>query len=276
MNKNQKQNVRTIGHRDTSVGRRRERLGGVHLDVGASQLHARQILDADRRQGLLLLLLLLLTRLGRRVATGAQVVARGHQIGGWWRKRGRRWSRGSLARVLLVRASTTLDVQVVHRPFATKASRLENGGWRTLFSPRAPSVSHDEQKKSSVRSTQHKSASFQTGCVPRWNTHECGGKEIIWSVVSKKRLGRKGGGERRPFGSEFWKIYLALDRVPPPVAWLAVSWSLSPAALLPAALQMLRRYSEGLSRVSESAACTNLGGMKGSTMCLLTRWLVTD
>lgn len=36
------------------------------------------------------------------------------------------------------------------------------------------------------------------------------------------------------------------------------------------ALQMLFRYSDGLSKVLESALA-NLGGMNGSTMCLLTR-----
>ena len=34
---------------------------------------------------------------------------------------------------------------------------------------------------------------------------------------------------------------------------------------------MLLRYSDGLSRVLESALA-NLGGINGSTMCLLTRW----
>ena len=41
--------------------------------------------------------------------------------------------------------------------------------------------------------------------------------------------------------------------------------------LLDEILQMLLRYSDGLSRVLESALA-NLGGMNGSTMCLLTRW----
>lgn len=36
-------------------------------------------------------------------------------------------------------------------------------------------------------------------------------------------------------------------------------------------LQMLFRYSDGFSRVLESALA-NLGGMNGSTMCLFTRW----
>lgn len=38
-----------------------------------------------------------------------------------------------------------------------------------------------------------------------------------------------------------------------------------------AVLQMLLRYSDGLSRVLESALA-NLGGINGSTMCLLIRW----
>jgi len=36
-------------------------------------------------------------------------------------------------------------------------------------------------------------------------------------------------------------------------------------------LQILFRYSDGLSRVLESALA-NLGGMNGNTMCLFTRW----
>lgn len=36
-------------------------------------------------------------------------------------------------------------------------------------------------------------------------------------------------------------------------------------------LQILFRYSDGLSRVLESALA-NFGGMNGSTMCLFTRW----
>jgi hypothetical protein len=36
---------------------------------------------------------------------------------------------------------------------------------------------------------------------------------------------------------------------------------------------MLRKYSEGLSRLSESVAwLANLGGMKGRTICRLSRW----
>lgn len=34
---------------------------------------------------------------------------------------------------------------------------------------------------------------------------------------------------------------------------------------------MLLRYSEGFSRLLESAALEKVGGMKGSTMCLFTR-----
>ena len=37
-------------------------------------------------------------------------------------------------------------------------------------------------------------------------------------------------------------------------------------------LQMLLRYSDGFNKVFESAAFVNFGGMKGSTMCLLTMW----
>lgn len=51
-----------------------------------------------------------------------------------------------------------------------------------------------------------------------------------------------------------YKTHLALERV-----------------FLLDVLQILLKYSEGLRRVSESAALANFGGINGSTMCLCTR-----